>query len=246
MKVTPVKTHKITPGDNLLQILDTYIRPLGENTVVAIASKIIAICEGRIEKIGEVDKDVLIEKEADFFLPRRENKYEVSLTITQNNLVATAGIDESNGDGYYILWPKNLQESANKIREHLTKKHSIKNIGVVITDSRTTPLRWGVTGLAIAYSGINPLHSYVGQKDIFGRKMEFTEESIVDGLAAAATVTMGEGAEQTPLAIVEDIPFVQFLARNPTKEELAMLKIAPEDDLYAPLLTSVNWQKGKK
>lgn len=247
MNVTPVKTHKITIKDkDILEVLDKYLPALAENTVIAVASKIIAICEGRIAKMGEVEKDTLIEKEADFFLPRSGNKYGVALTITQNHLVATAGIDESNGDGYYILWPKDLQKSANTIREHLKKKHTVKNIGVIITDSRTTPLRWGVTGLAIAYSGINPLHSYVGQGDIFGRTMEFTQESIVDGLASAATVTMGEGAEQTPLAIITGIPFVEFQDRNPTQEELDRLKIEPSNDLYAPLLTNVPWEKGKK
>ena len=32
-----------------------------------------------------------------------------------------AGIDESNGDGNYVLWPKDLQNSANTIRDILLK-----------------------------------------------------------------------------------------------------------------------------
>lgn len=247
MKVTPIKTGKITPADtDIYKVLDSSLPQVSENSVVAIASKIVAICEGRVAKIGEIDKDELIAQEAEYYLPRSENKYHVSLTITQGNLVATAGIDESNGGGYYILWPQNIQKSANDIREYLKKKFSIKNVGVIITDSRTTPLRWGVTGLAIGYSGIKPLHDYIGKEDIFGKKLEFTQGSVIDGLAAAAVVTMGEGAEQTPLAVIEDIPFVEFQDHNPTPEELNELKIKIADDLYAPLLTNVQWQKGKK
>jgi F420-0:gamma-glutamyl ligase len=62
----------------------------------------------------------------------------------------------------------------------------------------------------------------------------------MDGLAAAGLV-MGEGAEQTPLAIVREVTFVHFSPCGPTVEELAALRIAPEDDLYAPLLTRVPW-----
>ena len=57
---------------------------------------------------------------------------------------------------------------------------------------------------------------------------------------------MGEGNEQTPIAVISDVPFVEFQDRNPTKEEIEELKINIDDDLYAPLLKSVNWRKGKK
>jgi F420-0:gamma-glutamyl ligase len=69
-----------------------------------------------------------------------------------------------------------------------------------------------------------------------------TRVHVADALAAAAVLLMGEGDEQTPLAVINDIPFVEFQARNPTVEELQELQIALDDDLYAPLLKSVNWQ----
>ena len=53
---------------------------------------------------------------------------------------------------------------------------------------------------------------------------------------------MGEGAEGTPLALISDLPFVQFQERAPTTAELAMLHITLEDDLYAPLFAGVTWQ----
>ncbi len=245
MKVTSIKTHKITQKNiNIFFVLDKYLPKLPEKSVVAVTSKIVSICEGRMVKMGTVDKDELIRQEAQFYLPRESSKYNVSLTIARNILAASAGIDESNGNGYYVLWPKNPQKSANKIREHLQKKFKIKHVGVIITDSKTTPLRWGVTGITLAYSGIIPLKNYIGTKDIFGKVMEYTKTSIIDSLASTATVVMGEGKEQTPLAIIEDVPFIKFQSRNPTKEEIATLHINIEDDLYAPLIKNAKWKKG--
>lgn len=246
MKVTAIKTHKITQEDkDIFAVLDKYLPVISEGSVVVVTSKILSIIEGRIVKIGSAPKDQLVAQEAELYLPASDSKYHFSLTIKNSLLIPSAGIDESNGNGYYVLWPKDPQESANKIREYLGRKFNIRDIGVIITDSKTTPLRWGVTGTAIAYSGFSPLNDQVGMPDIFGRLMQATKVNVMDGLAASAVVVMGEASEQTPLAVIEDIPFVQFVDCNPTQEELAELKITLEDDLYAPLLQSVEWKKEK-
>jgi len=246
MKVTAIKTCKITTKNkSLYKILDKYVPALKEGSVLVVTSKIIAICEGRLVKIGKIEKDTLIKKEADYFLPSEINPYHFSLAIKNNILAASAGIDESNGNGYHILWPKNPQKTANGIRRYLVKRFSLTQVGVIITDSKTTPQRWGVTGIAIAHSGFKALNDYRGKPDIFGRKFKATQVSVMDGLAVTAVLVMGEGREQTPLAIVEDIPFVRFQQRDPTKKELQELKISLAEDLYAPLLTSVQWRKGE-
>lgn len=246
MKVTAIKTGKITiRNKNLYKILDKYIPTLKERSVFVMTSKIVAICEGRLVKIGKIEKDTLIKREADYFLPLKESPYHFYLTIKNNILLPSAGIDESNGNGYYILWPKNPQKTANEVRRYLKKRFSLQRVGVIITDSKTTPQRWGVTGIAIAHSGFKALNDYRGRPDIFGRKFTATQVSVMDGLAAAAVLAMGEGNEQTPLAIIEDIPLVRFQPRNPTQKELRELKIGIKEDLYAPLLTSVRWEKGR-
>lgn len=247
MKINTIKTHKITVEDkDLIQVLDQYIPSLNEGTIIAITSKIVALCEGRVVKVGDIDKEALVEKEAEYFLPRSSSKYGVSLTITGGQLVATAGIDESNADGYFVLWPKDAQKTANQIRQYLQQKFQSRNIGVIITDSKTTPLRWGVTGTAIAYSGFKPLNDLIGTKDLFGRELKMTKVNILDGLAAAAVLVMGEGIEQTPIALINDMQFVEFTKDDPSEEELKSLIISIEDDIYAPLLTKVDWQKGEK
>ena len=112
-----------------------------------------------------------------------------------------------------------------------------------ITDSKTTPLRLGTTGIAIGYSGFRPLNNYIGKKDIFGMKMKITKANIMDGLAVASVLVMGEGSEQTPLALIEDISFVKFCDKNPSQREIDSLRINLENDLYGELLTSVDWEK---
>jgi putative folate metabolism gamma-glutamate ligase len=250
MKVTPIKTEKILPHSiSLFEVLDKYITDLNEKSVVAVTSKIVAICEGRVvKKISEEQKDELAKQEADYYLPKEVNRYgSFIVTINRNLMVMSAGVDESNGNGYYILWPKDPQKSANEIREYLSKKFNVKEIGVVITDSKLSPLRWGVTGYSIAYSGFNALRNYIGAPDIFGRLLHAEKTNVADSLSTAGVFEMGEGNEQQPLAIIEDLgSTVEFQKRNPTEEELNSLKISISDDVFSSLLTTVKWQKGGK
>ena len=247
MKIFSIKTHRIRPfRQNLFEILDKYLKKLSERSIVVITSKIVSICEGRVVKIKEADKEKLIEQEAEYFLPPEKNKYNITLTIKENLLVPTAGIDESNGNGYYILWPKDSQKTANEVRKYLCDRFLLKKVGVVITDSKTTPLRWGTTGVAIAHSGFAALNNYIGKPDIFGRKFKVQKADVSDALAVSAVSVMGEGNEQTPVAIVEDVPFVKFQNRDPFKKELKEFHIDMEDDLYGSLLKGVKWRKGSR
>lgn len=246
MIVKAIKTRKVTPSVcTLLELLDESIHELHERTVVVVTSKVVSLCEGGVVPIDSVGKDELIARYATYYLPRTLSRYNVSFTITEGKLMPSAGIDESNGDGDYILWPKDAQQSANEVRAHLMEKYNTKELGVIITDSTTRPFQWGTTGIGVAYSGFEPLKDYVGTKDLFGREFLFHRNNIMNGLAAAAVVLMGEGAEQTPLATIEDVPFVEFVSHDPTVEELQKLAIAPEDDLYAPFFKNAKWLRGK-
>ncbi len=246
MQLLPVPTRRITTADHdLFSIFDAYLPPFSEGDLLAVSSKIIAICEGRTTPLASVDKAALIEAESTWFLPKAVSRYQVYLTIKANALMPYAGIDESNSDGNYVLWPADPQRSANAIRAYLRRRFGLHHVGVIITDSRPLPLRWGVTGFCVAHSGFRALYDYRGQLDLFGRPLQMTQTNVADALAAAAVLVMGEGAEQTPLARITSAPYVEFQDHDPTPEELAALAIAPEDDLYAPLLTSVPWQRGR-
>ncbi|MFA5158788.1 MAG: coenzyme F420-0:L-glutamate ligase [Patescibacteria group bacterium] len=246
MKITPVKTAVI--GDKsktILEIIDESVHSLSEKSIVAVTSKIVSLCEGSyIEREKVANKDDLITSEADYFIPRPQQKHTIMITIKDGMLIATSGIDESNANGFYILWPEDAYRSANEIRKHLRAKYKIKDLGVIITDSKTSPMRRGTTGFSISYSGIKPLRKYIGHGDLFGRKMKMTFSNLVDGFGATAVVAMGEGDEQTPLAILEDVGNIQFCAEDPTQEEIESMKIGLDMDLYSPFLSKVDWQEG--
>ena len=71
MRIHAIKTQKVTLKDqNLFAILDTYVSAFDERSVLAITSKVVAACEGRVVKIGTVDKQTLIAQKPTPFYPR--------------------------------------------------------------------------------------------------------------------------------------------------------------------------------
>lgn len=246
MHIQAIKTHKIKVGDDLQAIIETYLPHIKEKSIIAITSKVLSVCEGRVVDKASSSKDELIKQESQYFLPRTCNLYDITLTISNNILIPSAGIDESNGNDKYILWPKNPQQSANRLRRLICKRYGLKHLGVLIVDSKTTPLRLGTTGIALAHSGFKAINNYIGKKDIYGNKLKMTQSNIVDGLAAAVVLVMGEGNEQTPLATISSLPFISFQFRNPTKGELMKIAIDKEIDIYSAVLGTVRWKKGGK
>jgi F420-0:gamma-glutamyl ligase len=216
---------------------------------VGIASKIVSTCENRfVPKVtgDRQEKHDLVRQEAEWFIEPHSSKYDLMLTIHRNWMFVNAGIDESNADNQYILWPKDPQASVNAVWRFLREHYNIKEVGVTMSDSISIPLNWGVMGHAIAFCGFNPLKSYIGKPDLFGRTMKMEQVNIMQSVTAAAVLEMGEGNESTPLGVVRDVKDVEFLDHEPTATELAQLKIALEDDAYAPILTKAEWKKGGK
>jgi len=235
MIVRPIKTIRVKPNSSsIYDILDEFLPSLEERSIVAITSKLVSICEGALAPYDKANIEALVKAEADYYLPAQKGMRR--LTVTRNILNPKVGIDVSREKKYFILWPRNPQKTANNICHYLKSKRGLKKLGIVITDSSTTPLRRGVTGIALAHSGF-----------LATRKTKTdTRSNIAQGLAATAVVTMGEGQEQTPLAIISDVPFVKFKDKHPSTAELKMLKLSFEEDIYGQLLTSVNWQKNKQ
>jgi putative folate metabolism gamma-glutamate ligase len=247
MKATAVKTELITAGATaLLPLLERAITELEEGSVIAITSKIVSLCEGNVIPLDEIDKEELVVRESDLYLPASVSKYGHHFTITNNTLIPMAGVDESNGNGHYVLWPKDAQATVNQVRAWAGQKFGLSRIGAIITDSTCHPLRRGTNGIMLAYSGFRALNDYVGRPDLFGRPFTVSQADVAGGLAAAAVLQMGEGAEQTPIAVLTELPFVHFQDRDPTAEELATVIIPLDEDLFAPFLTSAQWHTGAR
>ncbi len=248
MIVTPIKTDVITAAACTIEdFIDAHIENLHDGSIVVVTSKVVSLCENAIRKKTDMPKADLIKEESQYVVrqtKRSSAAHNTTFTVTNNLLIPSAGVDESNSKDVYVLWPRNPQKSANRIRAHLTEKFQLANIGVIITDSTCSPMRRGTTGVYIAHSGFRAIHSYVGEHDLFGRPFKVSVASVAGGIAASAVVVMGEGAEQTPIAIVEDVPFVVFQPRDPSQAELDELRIDLHEDLFAPFLTSVEWERG--
>jgi len=248
MKITAFKTPIVKPGDNITQLIADSIPQIPEKSVLVVTSKIISYAQNRLVPIKtgtKQEKHALIKQEADQHLPSSYSQYDIILAIKDGHLTANAGIDESNSSGHYVLWPENLQQVVNEIWQFAREHYQRKELGVIVTDSRTWPMRWGVVGTCLAHSGFKQLHDYRGKKDLFGREIKFVQLSIAEAIASFSVLEMGEVAEQTPLAIVEDIRQIEFQDHVPTKQELADLKIDMADDIYGSFLKSVPWIKGK-
>ena len=214
---------------------------------MAVTSKIISYCQGSLieKKRKNINKKhKIVKQEADLYLEPHSSKYNLMLTVKNYTLAVYAGVDESNADGYYVLWPKDLQETANSIWKFLRTEYQLKYVGVVITDSKTTPYRWGVTGTCIAHCGFKALIDWRGKPDLFGYHLTMVQVNIAESVASAAVFEMGEVAEQTPLAVVKQIKDIEFQDRVPSNKELQELIIEMDDDVYAPLLQKGDWQKG--
>lgn len=246
MKVTPVKTELVTPGYGpVTKLLDQNLETIKDGAVLAITSKVVAICEGRVVPLDDAEKTDLVIAESDLYLPEHYSKYGFTFTVTNGTLIPAAGIDESNAAGHYVLWPQNPQQSAALIWRHLKATYGVDKVGVVITDSTARPLHYGTEGVAIAYCGFKPTNNYIGTPDLFGRTLQVSIANVVDALASAAVLVMGEGREQTPLAIIDNLPFINFTDQAPSKDELAKFFVSPmEDDIFAPFLKNAKWQKG--
>ncbi len=231
MIIKPIKTRIFQEGEDLLVFIGRYFKKLPERSVIVVTSKIVALAEKRTAVLENAQtKEKLIRAESELAIP---TKY-VWLTVKDGIVMASAGIDESNANGKLILLPKDSFKTARFLRKKLQKEYGVKQLGVLITDSRTIPLRAGVTGVALGYAGFRGIKDYRGTPDIFGRKFKFSRTDVADSLATAAVFVMGEGDEQQPLAIIKKAP-VEFCDKIHRQE----LHIDIQDDMYRPLFSKL-------
>jgi F420-0:gamma-glutamyl ligase len=230
MELIPIKTRTLhPPKDDLYAILDGVLTDVREKDVIIVTSKVVAIHEGRCVPIEGTDKEALVSKEADsIYQPKGRAK---PLTITNHALISAAGIDESNGEGFYILLPKDSFASACTLHEYISKRFELKEVGVVITDSHSLPFRYGAMSVAVGCFGFAPIESHIGRPDLFGRTMQYSKTNLADAIAAATTLVSGECDEAQPVAIARGIPNLVFTMEDPRNE----LFVPYKEDIYRDL-----------
>lgn len=238
MLVRPVKTRIFKEGEALVPFIVRHIKKVPERTVVVVTSKIVSLSESRAHAIEDAHtRERLIRAESQWAM---RTKY-TWLTIKDNMVMSSAGVDESNADGKIILLPEDSFAAAARIRAALKKHYRVRQLGVIVSDSRLLPLRSGIVGVALGYAGFRGIKDYRGTPDIFGRLLKRSKTDVADSLATAAVLTMGEGAERQPLALITDAP-VEFVERIDRTE----LAINIREDIYQPLFERIRRIKWKR
>ncbi len=204
------------------------------SAIVAITSKIFSISEHNLHPRGGTDKHTIARADADFIVG--DIGYGSMLTVTRGVMILSAGIDESNSpDGSFILYPKDPAASLFALYHELVASVGHAEFGLVMTDSRSAPLRNGVVGVALACCGFHGVHDRVGDNDLFGRPLKSTKVNIADAIAAACVLMMGEADECQPIAIAAGADVV-FTPHDTTPE----IAIPYDRDMYEPLLKALS------
>jgi coenzyme F420-0:L-glutamate ligase/coenzyme F420-1:gamma-L-glutamate ligase len=128
------------------------------------------------------------------------------MAITRHRLgflCTNAGVDRSNaaapGDDAVVTLPPDPDASARRIRERLRALAGC-DIAVIVSDSFGLPDRRGPITLSIGLAGIRRLEERPS-RDLYGRPAD-SALMLVDALAGAAGIVMGETDEAVPAVVV--------------------------------------------
>jgi coenzyme F420-0:L-glutamate ligase / coenzyme F420-1:gamma-L-glutamate ligase len=212
----------IKAGDKLdiiiLESMKNADEFLSEGDIVVVAQKVISKAEGRLidlKLVNPSEKSLQIAKQNDKDPRLIELILNESVDIlrlargiliveTKRGLIcANAGVDQSNvekSNNYAALLPEDADLSARELRHSLKRKTGI-DVAVIITDTFGRPFREGQINVAIGIAGIQPIKSYIGTLDMYGKKLKVTEIAVVDEIASAAELLMGK-SERVPVVIV--------------------------------------------
>ncbi len=180
LEVFGIKTDLVKVGDDLVHALKNSMAKAGlslrDGDILVVSESTVATAEGRVVALDDVTpSDLAITMAGRYCKDPREMELilresdeivggipGVVLTMKKGFLYPNAGIDNSNAPpGHVVLFPADAQKSASEIRKRIANG---KEIGVIIGDSRTHPLRLGCVGVALACEGLEPVEDARGQK----------------------------------------------------------------------------------
>jgi len=206
--------------DNLPSIICENIE-LQDRDIVIAASTVVAKAEGEIFRLeditpGKISLEIAARagKDARFIEAVLSRSREVLVekpfmlvTTLSGHTCVNAGIDESNIENGFLLYPPESPDaSASRLGQEL-EKLSGKKLSVIVTDTNGRAFKIGQTGIAIGIYKIKPVKRWIGEKDLFGKDLEITEEAIADELAGAANLLMGEGADGIPVVVIRGLDY---------------------------------------
>ena len=241
----------VKAGDNLAKIIvETAAKnnvEIEDRDIIVISQKVVSKTEGRVVKFEEINPSEEAEKLAEK-VQRDPKLIELVLKETRRIIKASpeilivedkrglicinAGVDKSNvpRDAYSLL-PQDPDESARRIKKEI-KKLTGKEIAVIIVDTFSRPFRRGQVEFAIGIAGIKPFKDYRGQRDLYGNLLKVKNVAIVDEMACAAELVMGQAKEAIPVAIIKNLERAEVSEDSSIRE----LAISHQEDLFRETL----------
>ncbi len=228
MTIIPIQTLRVQPfpKQSLFSWIEESLRKkkqaLEGGDILILSSKIVSYFEGNVVELSMIHPTAKAKKYAKQMkanpaliqLAMDEADELITVTpwvlLTRKNGIfsSNAGVDLSNvPKGYAITWPKDPFASAKNIQKFLLKTFRLKKLAVLIIDSACQPGRKGTTSYAIGFAGIKGFQDLKGSKDLYGNILRYSALNVVDSLATAANVIMGESTESCPLAIIRSFPW---------------------------------------
>jgi coenzyme F420-0:L-glutamate ligase/coenzyme F420-1:gamma-L-glutamate ligase len=242
----------VKPGDDLAEIIVLTARKnrisIEDGDVVLVSQKVVSKAEGRLADLGSVEPSdeargiaAKTGKDARFVeLVLRETAEVVKavpgfLIVKDRRgwVCLNAGVDKSNVspmDGVRVsILPVDPDESARIIRRRLVRL-TRKRVAVIVCDTYSRPFRRGQTEFAIGVSGVKVFKDYRGEKDLFGYVLQVKNVAVVDELACAAELVMGQGNEAVPVAIVKSLKRVELCGES--ESSIKELQLAEYEDFF--------------
>lgn len=235
---------EIQEGDDLAtEIIDAALRQgtsIDSGDVIVVTQKVVSKAEGRLVNLDDVEPSPLAlaitagyrrdPRHTEIIL--RESKrivrmdHGVIISETQHGFnCANAGVDASNVPGAttLALLPVDPDASARGIRQAIQTRLGA-DVAVIVSDTFGRPWRSAAVNVAIGVAGFNPLLSYVGQEDAYGKTLHTTVIAVADELAAAAELVTGK-VRRVPVSIIKGYRYEpldnasnQALIRSPDKD----------------------------
>jgi coenzyme F420-0:L-glutamate ligase/coenzyme F420-1:gamma-L-glutamate ligase len=246
LQVIPVRVSgNVVPDDDLGDVILKAIKQnrleILDGDILVVAHKIVSKAEGRIVSLAGVKpspKAIKMAKEhgKDPRIMELILKESVQILRAKNGIIvsetkggfvcANAGVDQSNVEGdAALLLPVDPDRSASRLCDAVKKKIG-KEIAVVIMDTFGRPFREGQVNVAIGVAGMSPIKSYIGSRDMYGRKLRVSEIAVVDEIASAAELVMGK-SEGTPAVIMRGYKY-----EKAAKSSAKLLQRSRKQDLF--------------
>ena len=238
----------VKSGDNLAELIVKTAQKqrvfMEDGDILVVAQKIVSKAEGRVFQLKSVKPSERAKKlamttrkdpklvEQVLQASRRIVKASSDILIVENEngiVCINAGIDKSNveGEDSYAFLPRDSDDSARGIRQKI-RELTGKNVAVIVSDTYSRPFRKGQVEFAIGMAGITPFRDYRGEKDLYNYVLKVKNIAVVDEIAAAAELVMGQGSEGIPVAIIKNLDSAELTEECSIND----IFISKQEDLF--------------